>query len=185
MGRHYAKDYAKLFVIRGHRKCEWFFGPCQCQRPCGVPRQLGNWQPTFAYIHLIRNLIVDASPLRRNDGMDFCHGVPACAFASFATLDKSWKHRVDSIPKPNGLARTLFSFSARRDGCRYGIVGGESPLGGGKHHPLSPHHPQRSVRLNPGPCTRDSPASPQSSVVSRHAFGSKLPPGGNTTICRI
>lgn len=59
----------------------------------------------FAYFNLLRIMAVDASSLKRGDGMDFCHAVMATAFASFATLDKHWKRRVDSLPKPNQLAR--------------------------------------------------------------------------------
>jgi len=60
---------------------------------------------TFAYFNLVRTLIAEANQLKPGDGMDFCHAVMATAFASFATLDKHWKRRVGSLPKPNGLAR--------------------------------------------------------------------------------
>jgi hypothetical protein len=59
----------------------------------------------FAYFNLLRVMAVDASSLKKGDGMDFCHAVMATAFASFATLDKHWKRRVESLPKPNQLAR--------------------------------------------------------------------------------
>jgi hypothetical protein len=59
----------------------------------------------FAYFNLLRIMAVDASSLKTGDGMDFCHAVMATAFASFATLDKHWKRRVESLPKPNRLAR--------------------------------------------------------------------------------
>jgi hypothetical protein len=29
----------------------------------------------------------------------------ASTFASFATLDKHWKRRIEGLPRPNGLAR--------------------------------------------------------------------------------
>jgi hypothetical protein len=59
----------------------------------------------FVYFNLFRIMAADASSLKKGDGMDFCHTVMATAFASFATLDKQWKRRVDSLPKPNRLAR--------------------------------------------------------------------------------
>jgi hypothetical protein len=52
---------------------------------------------------LVRRCTVDS--LKPGDWMDFCHAVVACAFASFATLDTHWKRRVESLPKPNRLAR--------------------------------------------------------------------------------
>jgi len=59
----------------------------------------------FVYFNLFRVMADEASSLKRGDGMDFCHTVMATAFASFATLDKHWKRRVERLPKPNGLAR--------------------------------------------------------------------------------
>ncbi len=61
---------------------------------------------TFVYNNLIRTLILETKSyqLKRNDGIDFCHAVIASAFTSFATLDKSWKRRIDNLPKPNKLA---------------------------------------------------------------------------------
>lgn len=59
----------------------------------------------FAYVNLVRTLIAESNQLKPGDGMDFCHAVMASAFASFATLDKHWKRRVESLPRPNGLAR--------------------------------------------------------------------------------
>jgi hypothetical protein len=61
---------------------------------------------TFRYVNLIRNLLTSAKAqrIKRGDGLDFCHAVIGTAFASVATLDKHWKRRVESLPKPNGLA---------------------------------------------------------------------------------
>ena len=59
----------------------------------------------FVHFNLLRIMAVDAGSLKKGDGMDFCHAVMGCAFASFATLDRQWKRRVDSLPKPNQLAR--------------------------------------------------------------------------------
>lgn len=50
-------------------------------------------------------MVVEDNPLKKGDWMDFCHAVVACAFASFATLDKHWKRRVEGLPKPNRIAR--------------------------------------------------------------------------------
>ncbi|MEE9159866.1 MAG: hypothetical protein V3U60_15965 [Gammaproteobacteria bacterium] len=65
---------------------------------------------TFTYVNLVRTMIVDAKAykLKKGDGLDFCHAVMASAFASVATLDKHWKHRVEHLPKPNGLARIYY-----------------------------------------------------------------------------
>ena len=61
---------------------------------------------TFAYINLVRALILERNPpLKKGDGFDFCHAVLASAFASVATLDKHWKRRVEALPKPNKLAK--------------------------------------------------------------------------------
>ena len=66
---------------------------------------------TFAYNHLIRTLILEIKGhhLKRNDGIDFCQAVIASAFTSFATLDKPWKRRIESLPKPNKLARIYYA----------------------------------------------------------------------------
>jgi hypothetical protein len=66
---------------------------------------------TFVYKNLIRTMILETKSyhLKRNDGIDFCHAVIASAFTSFATLDKSWKRRIESLPKPNKMARTYYS----------------------------------------------------------------------------
>jgi hypothetical protein len=63
----------------------------------------------FVYMNLMRTMVVEANSLKKGDGMDFCHAVMACAFPSFATLDKHWKRRVEALPKPNGLARIYSS----------------------------------------------------------------------------
>jgi hypothetical protein len=66
---------------------------------------------TFVYNNLIRTLILEAKGhlLKRNDGIDFCQAVIASAFTSFATLDKPWKRRIESLPKPNKMARIYYS----------------------------------------------------------------------------
>jgi hypothetical protein len=62
------------------------------------------------YVNLVRTIIVNARAykLKDSDGADFCHAVMASAFASVATLDKHWKRRIDSLPKPNRLARIYY-----------------------------------------------------------------------------
>jgi hypothetical protein len=65
---------------------------------------------TFTYVNLVRTLILEAKShrLKKGDGFDFCHAVIASAFASVATLDKHWKRRIESLPKPNKLARIYY-----------------------------------------------------------------------------
>jgi len=63
---------------------------------------------TFAYIGLVRALIIEGHKPKPNDGLDFCHAVLASAFASVAALDKHWKRRVESLPKPNQLAHVYY-----------------------------------------------------------------------------
>ncbi len=65
---------------------------------------------TFTYFNLVRTLVVDAKAyqLKKGDGIDFCHAVLACAFASVATLDKHWKRRVESLPEPNQIPRIYY-----------------------------------------------------------------------------
>jgi hypothetical protein len=60
---------------------------------------------SFVFQNLLRVMVVEASSLKKGDGMDLCHAVMATAFASFATLDTHWKRRVENLPKPNQLAR--------------------------------------------------------------------------------
>jgi hypothetical protein len=50
-------------------------------------------------------MAIEANSLKPGDGMDFCHAVMACPFASFAALDTQWKRRVEALSKPNRLAR--------------------------------------------------------------------------------
>ena len=59
----------------------------------------------FVYFNLLRVMAIEANSLKQGDGMDFCHAVMACSFASFATLDSGWKRRVASLPTPNRIAR--------------------------------------------------------------------------------
>ena len=46
--------------------------------------------------------------LKKGDGRDFSHAVMGSAFASVATLDKQWKRRIESLPKPNQCARIYY-----------------------------------------------------------------------------
>jgi hypothetical protein len=65
---------------------------------------------TFVTSNLVRTLIIEAEthPPKKGDGCDFSHAVMASAFASFATLDRHWKRRIDNLPKPNQLARIYY-----------------------------------------------------------------------------
>ncbi len=60
----------------------------------------------FVYFNLLRIMAIESNSLTKGDGLDFCHAVIGCAFASFATLDTAWKRRIEHLPKPNWLART-------------------------------------------------------------------------------
>ncbi len=63
----------------------------------------------FAYINLFRELILDRGyQTKKGDGIDFGHAVMASAISSFATLDKQWKRRVESLPKPNRVPRIYY-----------------------------------------------------------------------------
>jgi hypothetical protein len=66
---------------------------------------------TFTYFNLVRTLILEAKShvLKKGDGTDFCHAAMASAFATVGTLDKHWKRRVESLPKPNRLARIYYA----------------------------------------------------------------------------
>lgn len=80
------------------------------------PRWLDRHVPTFSFDpkrpasfalqHLVRMLVIEAKArrLKKGDGIDFCHAVIASSFAHIAALDKHWKRRVESLPKPNNLA---------------------------------------------------------------------------------
>ncbi|HEY6359421.1 MAG TPA: hypothetical protein VIX35_14365, partial [Vicinamibacterales bacterium] len=39
------------------------------------------------------------------DFMDFCHAAVGASYGSFVALDKHWKRRVETLPRPHGLAR--------------------------------------------------------------------------------
>jgi hypothetical protein len=61
---------------------------------------------TFCWNGLVRLLIYQgkAYQWKRGDSADFCHALLAASYAQFATLDKHWKRRIESLPKPNSLA---------------------------------------------------------------------------------
>jgi hypothetical protein len=61
---------------------------------------------TFAFENLVRDLVSDCGyQVKKGDGMDFHHSVMASGYATFATLDKHWKRRVENLPRPNTVAR--------------------------------------------------------------------------------
>lgn len=63
----------------------------------------------FAYVNLFRALILDRGyQLKKGDGVDFHHAVLASALASYATLDKEWKRRVENLPKPNKVPQIFY-----------------------------------------------------------------------------
>jgi len=63
---------------------------------------------TFTALNLVRTLIAESNQLKPGDGLDFCHAVMASSFASVAALDRPWKRRVESLPKPNKLAHIYY-----------------------------------------------------------------------------
>ena len=81
------------------------------QVPALLDQQFRTFNPsqpaTFVCGNLSKTLIIESKShqVKKGDGMDFCHAVMGSAFASFATLDKNWKRRVEAFPKPNRLAR--------------------------------------------------------------------------------
>ena len=80
------------------------------QAPFLLDQQFQTFNPsqpaTFVCGNLSKALIIESKshPVKKGDGMDFCHAVMGTAFASFATLDNNWKRRVDAFPTPNRLA---------------------------------------------------------------------------------
>ncbi len=66
---------------------------------------------TFVMNHLMRLLIREAKAFqfKKHDGLDFCHTVVASAYGSLVTLDSNWKRRIESLPKPNNLAKIYYS----------------------------------------------------------------------------
>jgi hypothetical protein len=96
--------------IKGHR-AKYDADPRWLEAAFRALPAYGYSSAAFAYNSLIRTLILEIKGyhLKRNDGIDFCHAVIASAFTSFATLDKSWKRRVESLPKPNKLARIYYA----------------------------------------------------------------------------
>jgi len=64
----------------------------------------------FVFNHLLRHLTLTARShtLTLNDAMDFLHAVVAVGYCRVVALDKRWKERVESIPKPNDLGRVYF-----------------------------------------------------------------------------
>ena len=64
---------------------------------------------TFTFVSLRRRLITDRQQqLKKGDGLDYCHAVMASVFSSVAALDKHWKRRIESLPKPNKLAKIYY-----------------------------------------------------------------------------
>ena len=98
-------------LIEGVRKCRVKSKRDRNWLNIALPvRQFEPRKPaTFAYHHLMRNLIDDrGDTLKQGDGNDFFHSVMASAYASFAALDRHWKRRIERLPKPNSLARIYY-----------------------------------------------------------------------------
>jgi hypothetical protein len=65
---------------------------------------------SYVLMHLQRILVKEwkSRTFMPHDGRDFAHAVMAAAVGSLSTLDKHWKRRVESIPKPNKLAKIFY-----------------------------------------------------------------------------
>lgn len=65
---------------------------------------------SFVLTHLMRTLVLEAKAYSYvpNDALDFCHAVVATAYGSLITLDKAWKRRVGTLPRPNQLAYVFY-----------------------------------------------------------------------------
>jgi hypothetical protein len=65
---------------------------------------------TFCWNGLLRLLILQGKAYhwKRGDSADFCHALLAASYAQLATLDKHWKRRIESLPKPNSLASIYY-----------------------------------------------------------------------------
>jgi hypothetical protein len=102
-------DQALINKIREHRS-EYERDKLWLERAFPALPFIEGKPATFAYVNIVRDLILEAKShrLKKGDGFDFCHAVIACAFASIATLDKHWKRRVENLPKPNKLARIYY-----------------------------------------------------------------------------
>jgi hypothetical protein len=74
------------------------------------PRYDESHPATFVWNGLLRRLVIESKAYRykKGDGADLCHSIVSSAFATFATLDKQWKRRVTSLPRPNRLARIYY-----------------------------------------------------------------------------
>jgi hypothetical protein len=87
-----------------HKKEPGWLDKALPQQPFHPSRAAG-----FACVSLTRELVSDRGfQVRKGDGIDFCHAVMASAFATFATLDKQWKDRVENFPKPHKLPRVYY-----------------------------------------------------------------------------
>ncbi len=104
-----ALDDALIGKIGGYR-AEFERDPQSLDRSFPALSFNSSKPATFTYVNLVRTLILDAKAyqLKKGDGIDFCHAVLACAFASVATLDKHWKRRVEGLPEPNKIARIYY-----------------------------------------------------------------------------
>jgi len=69
-----------------------------------------NKPGAFARTNLMRQLVVESKQyaLKKGDGLDFSHAVIGSAYGTFATLDKHWKRRVESLPQPNTMAKIYY-----------------------------------------------------------------------------
>lgn len=102
-------DAALINRIRHHRT-EHEADPTWLDRNFPVIAFHPRIADTFTYINLVRLLVLESKSfaMTPGDGIDFCQVVIGSAFASFATLDKKWKRRIETLPRPNRLAHIYY-----------------------------------------------------------------------------
>jgi hypothetical protein len=100
---------AEVITLIGKLRVKHKRNPGWLDRVMPQPQFHPRLAATFSFNCLIRELIRNPGfQMKKGDGMDFCHAVMASSFATFATLDKQWKRRVENFPKPNRAARIYY-----------------------------------------------------------------------------
>jgi hypothetical protein len=66
---------------------------------------------TYVFLQMLQTLVRQAKSFAFKDGdaLDLCHAVMAASYASFATLDRQWKARVEAMPEAARLARVYYA----------------------------------------------------------------------------
>jgi len=104
--RNGSADFDAMLAKKiGERRSKFKRNPSREDRGFPILSFRPDMPASFAFHNLLRTLIVEGQPVKKGDGLDFCHAVMASGFANFAALDKHWKRRIEGLPQPNGLAR--------------------------------------------------------------------------------